>query len=114
MTSDEQDYEAVLSAVESGDNSAKTKLAWYKLSGLGGCKIDTNGAVALLEERVKDRDSDAMWMLGGCSEFGIGAELNRKRSESLYKQSSEEGNETGEFLLDRNSNERGGIIRMNG
>ena len=39
-----------------GEESAKTKLAWYKLSGMGGAKVDVDGAVKLLEERVKGKD----------------------------------------------------------
>ena len=44
------------------------------LSGLGGVAVDEDGAVALLQERVKDRDTDAMWMLGLCCEYGRGIE----------------------------------------
>ncbi len=104
MTSKEEDYKACLEAVERGDESAKTKLAWYKLSGVGGCEIDTNGAVALLEERVKDKDAEAMWMLGVCNEFGRGCEQDISRAEKLYKQSSEGGNEIGKILVE-NKNE---------
>ena len=57
-------YDEVKSAVERGVESAKTKLAWLKLSGLGGAVVDKRGAVVLLEERVKDGDTDATWMLG--------------------------------------------------
>ena len=64
---EEKQYKDTVKAVESGDNKAKTKLAWYKLSGCGGCEIDVDDAVALLEERVKDKDTDAMWMLGLCN-----------------------------------------------
>ncbi len=91
-------YSEVLKEVESGDNSAKTKLAWLKLSGLGGAEVDEDGAVALLEERVKDSDGDAMWMLGVCCEFGRGIEQNIERAEKLYKQSCEKGNEIGKFF----------------
>ena len=104
----EQDYKAVLEAVEKGDESAKTKLAWYKLSGVGGCEIDTNGAVALLEERVKDKDAEAMWMLGLCNEFGRGCEQDIERAVMLYKQSSEGGNKIGKLLV------RNDIMRSRG
>ena len=53
-------YSDVLKAVESDDESAKTKLAWYKLSGRGNAEIDEDVAVALLEERVKDKDPEAI------------------------------------------------------
>ena len=105
MTSKEEDYKACLEAVERGDDSAKTKLAWYKLSGVGGCEIDTNGAVALLEERVKDKDAEAMWMLGVCNEFGRGCEQDISRAEMLYKQSSDGGNEIGKILVENKDEE---------
>ena len=79
MISDEQEYKDAMNAVERGENSAKTKVAWYKLSGHGGAEKDENGAVVLLEERVKEGDAEAMWMLGVCNEFGVGTEQNIKR-----------------------------------
>ncbi len=100
---EEQEYNAVLEAVERGDESAKTQLAWYKLSGVGGCKIDADGAVALLEERVKDKDAEAMWMLGVCNEFGRGCEQDISRAEELYKQSSDGGNVIGKILVENES-----------
>ena len=99
MTSNIEDYKEILATVERGDNSAKTKLAWYKLTGDGGVDVDVNGAVALLEERVAEGDLEAMWMLGVCNEFGIGTEQNIERAEKLYKQSSEGGNEIGKILV---------------
>ena len=108
-------YNEVLKEVESGDNSAKTKLAWLKLSGLGGAEIDEDGAVVLLEERVKDRDGDAMWMLGVCYEFGMGIEQDIERADELYKQSSEKGNEIGKFFVWNGKDERGsGKMKMKG
>ena len=104
MTSKEEEYKACLEAVERGDKSSKTKVAWYKLSGVGGCEIDTNGAVALLEERVKDKDAEAMWMLGVCNEFGRGIEQDIERAEELYEQSRGGRNEIGE-ILDENKDE---------
>ena len=92
------DYEVVLSAVEKGDESSKTELAWYKLCGVGGAKKDVDEAVILLEERVKDRDGEAMWMLGLCKEYGMGTEQDIEGAEKLYKQSSEAGNEIGKVL----------------
>ena len=112
MTS-ESDYADTLKAVERGDNSAKTKMAWLLLSGNGGADTDEDKAVALLEERVKDRDSEAMWMLGLCNEYGIGTEQDVRHAESLYKQSSERGNAIGFFFADETKNPRrgGGILR---
>ena len=99
MTSEEQDYKDALDGVERGDESAKTKVAWYMLSGRGGAAIDAKGAVMLLEERVKDRDAEAVWMLGVCSEFGIGIEQDIERASKLYGQSKEGGNEIGENIV---------------
>ena len=92
------DFEAVLSAVEKGKESAKTKLAWYKLCGHGGARKDANEAVRLLEERSKARDGEAMWMLGICKEYGMGTEQDIKGAEKLYIQSSKTGNEIGKVL----------------
>ena len=92
-------YEDIKKAVEGGDESAKTKLAWLKLSGLGGAEKDEDGAVVLLEERVKKGDDDeAMWMLGVCNEYGIGIEQDTERAGELYKRSCERGNEIGKFF----------------
>ena len=100
-------YDEIKSAVESGDASAKTKLAWLKLSGLGGADVDEDGAVALLEERVKDGDSDAMWMLGVCYEYGRGIEQDIEQTETLYKGSSSKGNRIGAFFASHREYERG-------
>ena len=88
------------------DESAKTKLAWCMLSGHGGADVDTKGAVALLEERVKEGDAEAMWMLGVCCEFGIGIEQDIERASKLYSQSKDRGNEIGEKLA-KNGEEYG-------
>ena len=116
MASEEQEYKDVLDAVERGDESAKTKVAWYMLSGRGGAAIDAKGAVVLLEERVKDRDAEAVWMLGVCSEFGIGIEQDIERATKLYGQSKEVGNVIGENLLENGEeHERGsGYLGING
>ena len=98
MVSKVHEYKDALDAVERGDESAKTTLAWYMLSGYGGADVDADGAVALLEERVKDRDAEAMWMLGVCYEFGIGIEQDIERASRLYNQSKAGGNEIGENL----------------
>ena len=104
---EEKEYEEVVHAVESGDNKAKTKLAWYKLSGCGGAEIDKDGAVELLEERVKDKDAEAMWMLGLCYEFGMGCEQDIEEAEKLYKQCRDKGNVIGKFLYENGKDERG-------
>ncbi len=106
------DYEAVLTAVEKGEESAKTKLAWFKLCGRGGVTVDANEAVNLLEERAKEGDSDAAWMLGLCCEYGIGTEQDLERLESLYQQSCDSGNLIGELLMWNLGAERGkGLLK---
>ena len=106
-------YDDVKNTVERGDEKAKTKLAWLMLSGLGGAAVDEDGAVALLEERVKERDSDAMWILGVCYEFGLGIEQDIERAKILFQQSSDEWNKIGEMFLWRKENGRGdGYLRM--
>ena len=94
----ESEFENTLKAVESGNNSAKTKLAWYLLSGYGGAEVDPDKAVMLLEERVKDGDDEAMWMLGLCNEFGMGTEEDIDRTGTLYFQSREKGNVIGKHI----------------
>ena len=101
-------YDEVKSAVEKGDESAKTKLAWLMLSGLGGAEVDEDGAVALLEERVKEGDDgDAMWMLGVCYEYGRGIEQDIEQANMLYKRSSEKENKIGGFFASHREYERG-------
>ena len=108
-------YKGVVSAVESGDNNAKTKLAWYKLSGRGGAEVDEDGAVVLLEERTEDKDAEAMWMLGMCCEYGMGCEQDLERAESLYKQSGEGRSVIGKFLAENGRDERGsGVMKVTG
>ena len=112
-TSDEVEYEEVLRAVERGDSKAKTKLARYKLSRRGGAEVDEDGAVALLTECVKDKDSDAMWMLGLCYEYGMGCEQDKEEAERLYKQCCENGNAIGDFLGENGKNDRGsGVMKV--
>ena len=105
--------EEVLNAVRKGDEKAKTKLAWLKLSGAGGADVDVDGAVELLEERVKAGDTDAMWMLGVCYEFGMGTEQDIRRAKDLFQRSSDGGNEIGRFFVKNKINGRGdGYLRM--
>ena len=69
------------------------------LEGSHGMARDAEAAVALLEEKVKDGDAEAMWMLGVCCEFGIGTEQNVERSEQLYERGVEQGNATANLLM---------------
>ena len=78
------------------------------LSGLGGVDVDEDGAVALLAERVKEGDTDAMWMLGICNEFGIGTEQDIERAVQLYEQSGYRGkNKIGKILAENTMHKRG-------
>ncbi len=108
-------YREAVNAMENGDVKAKTKVAYYKLTGLGGVEVDEDEAVVLLEERAKDGDSEAKWMLGVCCEYGIGIEQDIERAVLLYQQSSEGGNVVGEFLLKNCEGGRGsGVMIVNG
>ena len=108
---EETEYQEVVRAVESGDNKAKTKLARYKLSGCGGTEVDEDEAVALLEERRKDKDAEAMWMLELCYEYGIGCDQDIEEAEMLNKQSCEGGSVIGKFLaVNGKENERGSEV----
>ena len=111
-TSDEAQYKDAVRAMKNGDDNVKTKVALYKLSGLGGVEIDVEGAVELLEERVMKRDSEAKWMLGLCCEYGIGIEQNSDRARMFYLQSCLEGNAVGEFLKERAEGGRGSGIMI--
>ncbi len=113
ILSPEAKYKEIVKAVESGDNKAKTQLAYYKLSGYGGCEIDVDEAVVLLKERVEDKDTEAMWLLGLCNEYGMGCEQDLKQADSLYQQSNDGGNETGKFLVNNGKYARGtGVMNV--
>ena len=101
----EAQYEETVSAMEGGDERAKTKVAFCKVSGLWGVEVDLDSGVALLEERVKDRDTEAMWMLGYFLEHGMGTEQDIERANTLYQKSYEEG------LLLENNTDRDGLLR---
>ena len=112
MASEASEYKDTLQAVERGDNAAKTKLAWYLLSGYCGAEVDADKAVALLEERVKEDDAEAMWMLGLCCEYGMGTEQDIERAETLYRQSRDKGDDTGKFFAEERRDGRGnGVLR---
>ena len=111
MTSEESEYKDTLQAVERGDNGAKTKLAWYFLSGYCGAEVDADKAVVMLEERVKDGDVEAMWMLGLCCEYGMGTEQDIER-ETLYERSRDKRNEIGKYFAEERRDGRGnGVLR---
>ncbi len=100
-------YDDVVEDSKRGLVSAKIKLAWLKLSGLGGAEKDEDSAVVLLEERAKDQNGDAMWMLGLCYEFGLGTERDPERAQTLYEQSGERRSTIGRILASRKREDRG-------
>ena len=112
--SDEAQYKEAVQAMEGGDESAKTKVAFFKLSGRGGAGVDAERAIVLLEERTKEGDCEAKWMLGLCYEFGILMEQDVDRAEVLYQESYEGGNVVGKFLKENVEGERGsGMMNVN-
>jgi len=104
---EEQRYQEVLRDAEKGEGSAKTMLAWYKLSGCGGCVVDEDGAVEMLSKRVMEGDGEAMWMLGFCFEFGIGGKQDIEQAERLYQSSSSLKSPLGQFFAFRGFGTRG-------
>ena len=112
--SEEAQYKEAVGAMEKGEESAKTKVAFFKLSGLGGAKVDVGEAVALLEERAKEGDCEAKWVLGLCCEYGMGIEQDIERAEELYRESCEGGNAVGDFLMKNGEGGRGsGVMKVN-
>ena len=105
--SDVLQFREVVHAMESGNERAKTKVAFFKLSGRGGVEVDAERAVALLEERVKEGDCDAKWMFGLCCEYGIGTGQDIERAEKLYGECNEGGSVVGEFLMKNSGGGRG-------
>ena len=103
---DEEQYRQAVHAVKSGDARAMTQVAFFKLSGRGGAEVDADEAVAMLEERVKDGDCEAQWMLGMCCEYGIGTEQDVERAMSLYGECCRSRNAVGEFLSNESRSER--------
>ena len=98
---DKEEYKQVVEAVKEGNKEAKTKLAWFLLSGYGGVQIDEDRAFDILKERVaKDGDAEAMWMMGLCYEYGMGCEISVEEAEALYKRCCDDRNVIGKFLVE--------------
>ena len=84
------------------------------LEGSHGMVKDADAAVALLEEKVKDRDAEAMWMLGVCNEFGMGTEQDVGRADQLYRRGAAQRNAIAKLLTDQLKNNFGrGCTQMN-
>ena len=112
---EKEEYKQVVEAVKEGNKEAKTKLARYLLSGYGGAQIDEDRAFDILNERVaKDKDAEAMWMMGLCYEYGMGCETSVEEAETLYKRCCDGGNVIGKFLVENGEgNERGsGVMKV--
>ena len=77
------------------------------LEGSHGMARDADAAVALLEEKVKDRDAEAMWMLGVCCEYGTGMEQDVDRALKLYQRGAKQGNTAAKLLTDKLKNKNG-------
>ena len=92
-----------------------TKVAANMLSGRHNVEVDPEGAVAILEERVKENDADAMWLLGLCCEYGRGIKQDIERAEMLYSQcNNRERYSFGLFFMRNNSGGRGtGVMIVN-
>ena len=86
--------------------NSKANAQWM-LEGSHGVERDADAAVALLEEKVKDRDAKSMWMLGVCCEFGMGTEKDVARAEQLYKRGAEQRNTTAKLLTGKLKNNNG-------
>ena len=81
--------------------------ARWMLEGSHGMARDAEAAVALLEEKVKDGDAEAMWVLGLCCEFGMGTEQDVERAEQLYELGAKQRNATAKLLADKLKNQNG-------
>ena len=91
-----------------------TEKAQWMLEGSHGMERDADAAVALLEEQVKERDAEAMWMLGVCCEFGMGTGQSVAHAEQLYRRGAAQGTPTAKLLLDKLKNKNGrGCAQMN-
>ena len=84
-----------------------TENAQWMLEGSHGMARDADAAVALLEEKVKEADAKAMWLLGVCCEFGMGTEQDVARAEQLYKRGEAQGNATAKLLANKLKNKNG-------
>ena len=64
---------------------------------------------------MKDKDTEAMWLLGLCYEYGMGCEQDLEEAQSLYKQSSYCRNVIGKMFLWNETFRRGtGMMKLRG
>ena len=76
------------------------------LEGSHGVERDAETAVALLVVNAEDGDTEAMWMLGVCCEFGMGMEQDVNRAEQLYERGAKR-NATAKLLVGKLKNKNG-------
>ena len=96
-----------MSKRQSQEHGMTTEKARWMLEGSHGMARDAEAAVALLEERAKDGDAEAMWMLGVCCEFGMGTEQDVARAVRLYKGAARKRSTAARVTLDRLKNKNG-------
>ncbi len=109
----DMNYDDLEKEVKKGNEKAKTKLAWLLLSGIGVEK-DVDRAVAILEERIRVWDADALWILGICYECGIGVEKDFEKSRGYFKVSRMKTTLGWYFSMHRKHQRKGGEIIIGG
>ena len=82
----------------------KVSQARMLLGGDSSTPRDEIKAFGLLEQEAEALDSDAMWMLGLCYEFGMGTFKNLERAEELYGRAKQQGSTTAAFLIEQIAN----------
>ena len=93
----ERTLEELESLVAKGKDKYKTELAICLLQEHGVAR-DEERAVTYLEHRAYEGDSEAMWVLGLCYEYGMGTRKNRDEASELYERSAKKRNKAGKFL----------------
>ena len=79
--------------------TAEKEKALLLLEGDHSTKEDACTAVAMLDRLAKEGDSDAMWILGVCHEYGMGVAQDVKAADQLYTKSAQKRNPTAKLLV---------------
>ena len=93
---------------------SQTRRAYWMLEGSHGYVVDANKAVELLITKAREGDSDAMWILSYCFQFGIGVEKNIEASKKLARKANALQNPVAKimdklfFIVDHNEQLQGG------
>ena len=94
--------------------TAEKEKALLLLEGDHSTKEDACTAVAMLDRLAKEGDSDAMWILGVCHEYGMGVAQDVKAADQLYTRSAQKRNPIAKLLVGKLKNRNGrGCLRMN-